>query len=258
MTARCSPGKCGNTCSCWCWKWRTCRGRSMRPIGGTTLSSATWPRSMRLFLGVGPVIVVTGHFGNFELGGYALGVLGSHLHRRWNLDNPYLDRYLAGFRAATGQHLIPKNGGYDQIEAGAFRRRHDGLPGRPICRRERLLGGVFSVARPRHTRRLPCWPWNTMPRWPSAMCCGGMGRCGSRWSPPPSPIRRASFAAVGTVRDITQWYHGQLEQANSPRLPISIGGSIAAGRIRGRNVKGRKLRRPVKSEIEARNPNKSQ
>jgi len=63
-----------------------------------------------------PVIVVTGHFGNFEVGGYALGILGFPTHSvARTLDNPYLDRFLARFRGATGQHLIPKNGGYEQI-----------------------------------------------------------------------------------------------------------------------------------------------
>src|SRR5205814_3841441 len=31
------------------------------------------------------------------------------------LDNPYLDRYLASFRERTGQALIPKTGGFDQM-----------------------------------------------------------------------------------------------------------------------------------------------
>ena len=73
---------------------------------------------VRYLLSDRPVIIVTAHFGNFEVGGYALGVLGfpSYTVAR-NLDNPYLDRFLARFRGATGQHMIPKNGGFDQIVA---------------------------------------------------------------------------------------------------------------------------------------------
>lgn len=65
-----------------------------------------------------PIIFVTGHFGNFELGGYLLGLLGypSHSVAR-NLDNPFLDRWLKTFREATGQYLISKNDGYDDIIA---------------------------------------------------------------------------------------------------------------------------------------------
>ncbi|MDR1493425.1 MAG: lysophospholipid acyltransferase family protein [Planctomycetaceae bacterium] len=63
-----------------------------------------------------PLIMVTGHFGNFEAGGYFLGILGypSYSVAR-KLDNPYLDRFIKMFREASGQFLIPKNDGYDQI-----------------------------------------------------------------------------------------------------------------------------------------------
>ena len=59
-----------------------------------------------------PVILVTGHFGNFEIGGFSLGVLTypSHAVAR-TLDNPYLNRFIKDFRESTGQFLIPKKGG---------------------------------------------------------------------------------------------------------------------------------------------------
>ena len=59
-----------------------------------------------------PVILVTGHFGNFEIGGFSLGVLTypSHAVAR-TLDNPYLNRFIKKFRESTGQFLIPKKGG---------------------------------------------------------------------------------------------------------------------------------------------------
>ncbi len=53
---------------------------------------------MRHLISDRPVLVVTGHFGNFELGGYALGILGFPTFTvARNLDNAYLDHYLAGF-----------------------------------------------------------------------------------------------------------------------------------------------------------------
>jgi KDO2-lipid IV(A) lauroyltransferase len=64
----------------------------------------------------GPLIMVTGHFGNWEMAGYLFGVFGfppNSVAR--TLDNPYLDRYLRAFRERTGQKLIPKTGGYDQM-----------------------------------------------------------------------------------------------------------------------------------------------
>ncbi len=71
---------------------------------------------VRMLLSDRPVIVVTGHLGNFELGGYLLGILGFPTFTvARTLDNPFLDRFVNRFRAATGQYIIPKKGGYDQI-----------------------------------------------------------------------------------------------------------------------------------------------
>jgi Kdo2-lipid IVA lauroyltransferase/acyltransferase len=64
----------------------------------------------------GPLIMLTGHFGNWEMAGYLFGVFGfppNSVARP--LDNPYLDRFLRTFRKRTGQKMIPKTGGYDQM-----------------------------------------------------------------------------------------------------------------------------------------------
>jgi KDO2-lipid IV(A) lauroyltransferase len=64
----------------------------------------------------GPVIMLTGHFGNWEMAGYLFGVFGFPPNSvAQALDNPYLDRFLRSFRERTGQKLIPKTGGYDQM-----------------------------------------------------------------------------------------------------------------------------------------------
>ena len=62
------------------------------------------------------LIMITAHFGNFEAGGYFLGTLGypSYAVAR-TLDNLYLDRFLKRFRESSGQYLVPKNEGPDQI-----------------------------------------------------------------------------------------------------------------------------------------------
>src|SRR5262245_14745009 len=66
----------------------------------------------------GPVILLSGHFGNWEMAGYLFGVFGfPPFSVARTLDNPYLDRFLRSFRERTGQHLIPKKGGYDQMLA---------------------------------------------------------------------------------------------------------------------------------------------
>jgi len=63
-----------------------------------------------------PLIMVTGHFGNFEAGGFFLGILGYPTYSvARTLDNPYLDRFIKRFREASGQFLVAKNEGYDEI-----------------------------------------------------------------------------------------------------------------------------------------------
>src|SRR4051812_5756118 len=69
----------------------------------------------RLLTG-GPIIILTGHYGNWEMAGYLFGLFGFPTYSVARaLDNPYLDRFLRCFREGTGQKLIPKSGGYDQI-----------------------------------------------------------------------------------------------------------------------------------------------
>ena len=63
-----------------------------------------------------PLILVTAHFGNFEMGGYLLGLLGCPTFAvARSLDNPFLNNYIQNFREMTGQFLISKNEGYEEI-----------------------------------------------------------------------------------------------------------------------------------------------
>jgi KDO2-lipid IV(A) lauroyltransferase len=70
----------------------------------------------QLLNGNRPMILLTGHYGNWELAGYLFGLFGfPTVSVARTLDNPYLERYLRSFRQKTGQSLIPKTGGYDQM-----------------------------------------------------------------------------------------------------------------------------------------------
>lgn len=65
-----------------------------------------------------PVVIISGHLGNFEMGGYLLGLHGFPTHTIARpLDNPYLDRWINQFRAATGQYILPKQGASGRIDA---------------------------------------------------------------------------------------------------------------------------------------------
>ncbi len=64
----------------------------------------------------GPIIMLTGHFGNWEMAGYLFGVFGFPPHSVGRtLDNPHLDRFVRAFRERTGQTMITKKGGSDEI-----------------------------------------------------------------------------------------------------------------------------------------------
>ena len=57
------------------------------------------------------VILVTGHFGNWEVAGYmtaAIGLRTTTVARR--IDNPRLDRFILGIRETAGQRMLDKDG----------------------------------------------------------------------------------------------------------------------------------------------------
>lgn len=72
---------------------------------------------VRTLLSGRPLVLVSAHYGNFELGGYLMGLFGFPTYtvaRR--LDNPYLDRFVNDFRGRTGQYMLPKQGSRDLIQ----------------------------------------------------------------------------------------------------------------------------------------------
>lgn len=74
------------------------------------------PVMVRRLLDRRPVVIVSGHLGNFELGGYLLGLHGFPTHTIARpLDNRFLDRWVTQFRGATGQFMLPKVGSSQQI-----------------------------------------------------------------------------------------------------------------------------------------------
>ncbi|HEY3789049.1 MAG TPA: lysophospholipid acyltransferase family protein [Urbifossiella sp.] len=64
-----------------------------------------------------PVLVVTAHFGNWELAGVAFGLLGYHTHAIARvLDNPYLERFFLRLRQASGQTIIAKRDDFARLD----------------------------------------------------------------------------------------------------------------------------------------------
>ena len=63
-----------------------------------------------------PVLIVTAHFGNWEMAGFALGLVGFRTHAiARTLDNPHLERFFKQFRQRTGQAILDKNLDYERI-----------------------------------------------------------------------------------------------------------------------------------------------
>lgn len=75
------------------------------------------PFLQRLLRGEG-MILVTGHFGSFELIGHLLACLGLRIHAVMRpLDNVYLNRYLVTTRRLHGLNLLDKKGATAEAEA---------------------------------------------------------------------------------------------------------------------------------------------
>lgn len=58
-----------------------------------------------------PAVMVSGHFGNFEIGSYTMGLMGlKTLAIARTLDNRFLHRWVESFRGAKGQLIVDKKG----------------------------------------------------------------------------------------------------------------------------------------------------
>ncbi len=58
-----------------------------------------------------PIVMVSGHFGNFELAGYLTGLFGvTSTTIARPLDNGYVHNYVNAFRSISGQYFLPKTG----------------------------------------------------------------------------------------------------------------------------------------------------
>lgn len=58
-----------------------------------------------------PKVILSGHYGNFELAAYLFGLFGLRIFSvARELDNPLLDRFVTKFRESRGQKILPKKG----------------------------------------------------------------------------------------------------------------------------------------------------
>jgi len=87
-----------------------------------------------------PKVVLSGHYGNFELAAFLFGVFGFQLFSvARELDNPFLDQFVTEFRESRGQKILPKKGSAPDVAAvleenGAIGLLGDQAAGRKGCR----------------------------------------------------------------------------------------------------------------------------
>ena len=63
------------------------------------------------------LLLITAHYGNFEIMGYVMAAFGLNIYSVARpLDNTYINEYLLGVRERTGQKIIDKKGASDLME----------------------------------------------------------------------------------------------------------------------------------------------
>jgi Kdo2-lipid IVA lauroyltransferase/acyltransferase len=186
-----------------------------RKIHDTNWRDYTTPKNhdalMRAFFDDRPTVIICGHYGNFELSGYVLGLLGfpSFTIAR-PLDNPFLDRFLNEFREATGQYILPKVGSAPQVENVLAR------------------GGILVLLGDQHAGNKGCWVdfFGRPASSHKAIALFALGKdtltayCHTRRTGKPLHLElnmlellnsREIPAEMRTVPGITRWYNQHLE-----------------------------------------------
>ena len=160
-----------------------------------------------------PKVVLSGHYGNFELAAYLFGLFGFRLFSvARELDNPLLDRFVTEFRESRGQRILPKKGSAPDValvleENGAIGLLGDQAAGpkgcwvnffgRPASVHKAI--GVFALSA--EAPVLVC----------TATRLGGLFDFELRLEGVADPAEES--AETGDLASLSQWYTGLLERA---------------------------------------------
>lgn len=159
-----------------------------------------------------PKVIISGHYGNFELGGYLLGMFGFATHTVARpLDNRFVDRFVNDFRSRTGQFMLPKKGSAEAAErllrsGGALALLGDQAAGSKAC-------WVEFFGRPASTHKAVSLFSLTFEAPTIVMAARRAG----------GPLRYEGLMAAvidpqdeafeyGTTTAMTEWFTAQLEQ----------------------------------------------
>ena len=168
---------------------------------------------VRYLLDQRPAVVVSGHFGNFELGSYMTGLLGFPGYAIARpLDNRYLNRFVNRFRAAYGQFILPKEGSAAQVKAVLD------------------AGGLISLLGDQHAGPKGCWvdflgrPASCHKAVAVFTLTGGAPLVVAYAKRAGRPLQfelglmgvadpQVPGAELANVKTLTRWYNAMLEQA---------------------------------------------
>jgi KDO2-lipid IV(A) lauroyltransferase len=159
-----------------------------------------------------PVVLVAGHYGNFELSSFMLGLFGfpSYSIAR-PLDNRFIDRALNQFRGMYGQHILPKQGCAGDVDdllnsGGTLALLADQHAGPKGC-------WVDFFGRPASTHKaIGLFSLGSDAPLVMAYCrrVGGPLHCQLGAAAVADP--RSNQPEVANVRALTQWYTRRLEE----------------------------------------------
>ena len=160
-----------------------------------------------------PKVILSGHYGNFELAAYLFGLFGLRIFSvARELDNPHLDRFVTEFRESRGQRILPKKGSAPDVaqvldEHGAIGLLGDQAAGpkgcwvdffgRPASVHKAI--GVFALSASAPV--IVC----------SATRRGGLFDYDLRVEGIADPA--LGTAETASLRDLSQWYTSLLERA---------------------------------------------
>lgn len=167
---------------------------------------------VRTMLEPGAKLLVSGHFGNFEVAGYLLGLFGfPTVSVARPLDNPYLDRYLAEFRSGTGQSLLPKQGSAAEVDRLLSEGRTLAILGDQAAGSRGCWIEFFNRPASAHKAIALFSLGNQVPM--LVTYCRRVGRplCFENGLQALADPRDSEYK-LGTVPDLTQWYSDRLEE----------------------------------------------
>jgi len=157
-----------------------------------------------------PTVVVSGHYGNFEIAGYTIGFLGfKSFSIARPLDNPYLNEFINQFRMSTRRVILPKKGSANEVAERLARNEAVTLLGDQSAGPKGCWVDFFNRPASAH-KAIAVF---------SLLNDGPMIVCYGRQLPGPMQFAigteavaepRSNAPEVGGVRQLTQWYTDRL------------------------------------------------